>query len=214
MPSLTDLKYGVPITETKLASGAINGNIATGAVTVNKLAGSLDLSSKTLTLPSGVFGAAQLPAGTIIGAWANGNITTEYDIADQVGAGSYTSYRDLPGFTLTFTTKKTNSKFWLLANTSWYQSDYSGGINIRFTWNGSAIQQSNDEWQGLWHSSSSNANSGPVNNSVVYSPNVAAGTSVTVKVQGGMWSGGTASDVRVNYAGYGIRNGMAVFEIA
>lgn len=214
MPSLSGLKYNIPITEAKLASGAINGNITSGAVTAGKLSSSLDLSSKALTLPAGIFGASALPAGTVIGAWANGNITTEYDIADQIGAGSLTTYRDLTSFVLTFTTKKTNSKFWLLANTSWYQSNYSGGINIRFTWNGTAIQQNNDEWQGLWHGSSSNANSGPVSNSVVYSPNVAAGTSVTVRVQAGMWSGGSSSDVRVNYAGYGIRNGMAVFEIA
>lgn len=207
MPSLADLKFSKTISTNQLASDAIT-SVSAGEIDTRILNSTLDLSGKTLNLPSGIFGPAQQPSGSVIAAYATTS-NTEYDLADFGNR----VYRDLPGFEITFTTKLANSKIWMVTNTTWYQDNYSGGINIRFSFNGTGLFQSNDEWQGIWHGSSANANSSKVTCSAVHEPGLAAGTSCTVRVQGGQWSGGSASDVRVNYAGYGIRNGLAVFEI-
>jgi hypothetical protein len=130
-------------------------------------------------------------------------------------------YEKVPGSTLTFTTKETGSSFLLLQDMAVYiVGSSSGGSNGAFFWNntlvGGAHQSSSpgvsnsslsDSWMGGMHSGLvSSYNHKRI---ATYSPNLAAGTSVTVDAGIGTWGGGTNY---VNYPGYDINSSMVVIE--
>jgi len=208
MPNLNNLKFPASqIPATALANTTLSSSNFTGSIPVSKLATTLNLSSNTVTLPSNALGASQASSGQVVGVWYAHSSTQT-----AIGTG-VTNYTDLSGFSITFTTKRANSIFWLHGVTSWYQDGDTNGLNVRWVWNGSAIVQSNDYWQGGWHawSSSFNPNSTNVSTGLTYSPSLAAGTSVTAKLQAGKWGG--SNTIYCNYSGYGIFNGMTIMEI-
>lgn len=130
------------------------------------------------------------------------------------------AYEKVTGGTLTFTTKETGSSFLLLQDLSVYIGGTSGGSNGAFFWNNTLVggghQSSSpavsnstlaDSWMGGMHSGIvSSYNHKRI---ATYSPNLAAGTSVTVDSAMGSW-GNTSN--WCNYPGYSINSSMVVIE--
>ena len=83
-------------------SGIVASNIADGAITSSKISSSIDLSSKTLTLPNSVIGVNNLAIpGAVIKTQMNRSSNAEVTVAATSGTA---------WFDYTFTTTKANSK--------------------------------------------------------------------------------------------------------
>lgn len=132
-------------------------------------------------------------------------------------AGNYTATT----LTVTITSKRANSAFWVEADTQGYiHTNASNGWNIALvrTISGvntfiAGVNGSNDAWMGLWHGSGLGAISWSKARTCLDLPNVAKGTSITYTVYWGGWTGTSTGEF--GYNGYGdMKNRITVFEIA
>lgn len=184
MPSLTDLK---------IPNGAVNNNKLTGNITSDQLANntltgtelssSLNLSSKTLTLPTGVVSLADLPSGSVLGVYSTYG---DYDYSFTTS----NSYLDVPSFNLTFTTKATNSIFLCDIRSTGYSTAGYNGISIGLKLNSTLyVGSGNDHWclYGNSYGSGTTTSYNP-NRHMRVSPSFASGTSVTAQVCVGRWT--------------------------
>ena len=124
------------------------------------------------------------------------------------------NYVDVTGSDITITTKQANSKIYLFATCPCYATGTCTGFAIGFKRGSTLIDgvtgSSGDAWQYL-NGSSIATMSLVGERQHLDSPSVAAGTSLTYKVQLGLW---TAGQVALNYAGYGHKAKFLVQEIA
>ena len=124
------------------------------------------------------------------------------------------AYVDVAGSDVTITTKQANSKIYLFATCPCYAASTCTGFAIGFKRASTLIDgvtgSSGDAWQYL-NGSSIATMSLVGERQHLDSPSVAAGTSLTYKVQLGLW---TAGQVALNYAGYGHKAKFLVQEIA
>jgi hypothetical protein len=124
------------------------------------------------------------------------------------------AYVDVTGSDVTITTKQANSKIYLLAICPCYATGTCTGFGIGFKRGSTLIDgvagSSGDPWQYL-NGSSIATISLVGERQHLDSPSVAAGTSLTYKVQLGLWSAG---QITLNYAGYGVKSKFLVQEIA
>jgi hypothetical protein len=124
------------------------------------------------------------------------------------------TYVDLSSSTISFTTSVTNSVFLLQADLNVYIStDNGNGTGAAFKWNGNKIcgtdGGSGDTWQRMGHGNSGNAGSWGVVRKLVYSPGLAAGSSVSANVMVGQW--GSNNSV-INYSGYSNYSDFIIME--
>ena len=142
-------------------------------------------------------------------------IQTVYnEFTDTTVSTTTFTYVDATGSDLTIVTKQANSKIYLIAMCPLYLQNTCTGVAIGFKRGSTLIDgvngTSGDTWQILNGTGLATA-SGVGLRQHLDAPAVAAGTSLTYKVQLGMWSTG---QVTVNFAGYGHKSQFLVQEIA
>ena len=142
-------------------------------------------------------------------------IQTVYnEFTDTTASTTTQSYVDVTGSDLTIVTKQANSKIYLIAMCPLYMQNTCTGTAIGFKRGSTLIDGVNggsgDAWQILNGTGLATA-SGVGLRQHLDAPAVAAGTSLTYKVQLGMWTTGT---VTLNFAGYGHKSKFLVQEIA
>lgn len=207
MPGLLDLRVpSQSITGTKLSGTIAATQIDNNAIDATKLAATLDISTKTVTLPSGVITTANIPSGSIIG---------HYYVSGQYNF-SYTNnsaYNDVSSFNVTFTTKATNSTFLVHIRTTGYADAGHGGVAIGMKLAGTLyVGGSSDQWS-LWGNGVNNAGSyNPMRHQLI-SPNIAAGTSVTAQVVAGAWSGSATKWLPGYSTSYPNLASLSIYEI-
>ena len=142
-------------------------------------------------------------------------IQTVYnEFTDTTVSTTTRSYVDVTGSDLTIVTKRANSKIYLIAMCPLYMENTCNGSSIGFKRGSTLIDGVNgtggDAWQNL---NGSNLASMSLigERQHLDSPAVAAGTSLTYKVQLGMW---TTGQVTLNYAGYSHKSKFLIQEIA
>lgn len=187
MPSLTDLK--IPdgaVTSNKLSGNITTDQLLSNTLTEAELASSLNLSSKTLTMPA--INLSALPSGSVLGVYSTYG---DYDYSFTTA----NTYFDVPSFNLTFTTKATNSIFLCDIRSTGYATAGYNGISIGLKLNSTLyVGSSNDHWclYGNSYGGSVTTSYNP-NRHMRVAPSFASGTSVTAQVCVGKWSaGGTA----------------------
>ena len=142
-------------------------------------------------------------------------IQTVYnEFTNNTATTTATTYVDVAGSDVIITTKQANSKIFLFASCPCYASNNCTGFAIGFKRGSTLIEGVNgmagESWQNM-------NGSGLASLSLVAqkqhldSPSVAAGTTLTYKVQLGLWTTGT---VQINYTGYGHKSKFLVQEIA
>lgn len=151
--------------------------------------------------------SAGLPSGTVLQTVFN-------NFTDSTTTTTTQDYVDVIGSDITITTKQANSKIYLFAVCPCYASGTCSGFSIGFKRGSTLIDgvtgTNGDTWQYL-------NGAGLSDTSLVGerqhldSPSVSAGTSLTYKVQIGLWTQGT---VQVNFANYGHRSKFLIQEIA
>ena len=142
-------------------------------------------------------------------------IQTVYnEFTDTTVSTTTFTYVDATGSDLTIVTKQANSKIYLIAMCPLYMQNTCTGVAIGFKRGSTLIDgvngTSGDTWQIL-NGTGLSTISGVGLRQHLDAPAVAAGTSLTYKVQLGMWSTG---QVTVNFAGYGHKSKFLVQEIA
>ena len=142
-------------------------------------------------------------------------IQTVYnEFTDTTTSTTTLNYVDVTGSDITITTKQANSKIYLFATCPLYAANTCTGVAIGFKRGSTLIDGTTgiagDAWQYL-NGSSIATTSLVGERQHLDSPSVAAGTSLTYKVQLGLW---TAGQVTLNYAGYGLKSKFLVQEIA
>lgn len=208
MPGLLDLR--VPsnsITGTKISGTIAQTQISANAIDDTKLASTLDISSKTVTLPSGILSTGSLPSGSIIGHYYTSG---QYNFSYTTSGGTW---NDVPSFTVTFTTKATNSTFLVHIRTTGYADAGHGGVSIGMKLAGTLyVGGSNDQWS-LWGNGVNNGGSyNPMRHQLI-SPNIASGTSVTAQVVAGAWSGSGTKWLPGYSASYPNLASLSIYEI-
>ncbi len=184
MPGLLDLRIPTgSITGSKLSGTIASTQIDANAIDVTKLAATLDISGKTVTMPNGVLTTSSLPSGSIIGHYY---VSGQYNFSYTTSSGTY---NDVPSFNVTFTTKATNSTFLVHIRTTGYADAGHGGVAIGMKLGSTLyVGGSSDQWS-LWGNGVNNGGSyNPMRHQLI-SPSLAAGTSVTAQVVAGAWSG-------------------------
>ena len=142
-------------------------------------------------------------------------IQTVYnEFTDTTVSTTTQSYVDVTGSDLTIVTKQANSKIYLIAMCPlYYQNTCTGGA-IGFKRGSTLIDGVNggsgDSWQ-IMNGTGLATISAVGLRQHLDAPAVAAGTSLTYKVQLGMWASG---QVTLNYAGYSHKSKFLVQEIA
>lgn len=124
---------------------------------------------------------------------------------------------------LTITSKKANSKFFIMADCQGYvTTQATNGWNIAIVRNIAGVDTyvagytggSGDSWMGMYHSSGLATNSWSKCRTSVDTPNVAKGTAITYTVYIGGWTT-TGGTFYFGYDGYGdFGNKITVFEFA
>jgi hypothetical protein len=130
--------------------------------------------------------------------------------------GQYTSTT----LSVSITAKRANSKFFVLADCQGYVSaNSSNGWNIALVRTVGGVQtfvagtQGSDSWMGMYHSSGLAANSYAKARTVLDTPNVAKGTTLTYNVWVGGWT--STGTIYLGYNGYGnYDQRITVFEFA
>jgi len=168
-----------------------------------------DLMGTSTTVPSSKLsiGASDLPSGSVIQTVYN-------EFTNNTTSTTNQAYVDVVGSDITITTKQANSKIYLLAICPCYASGTCSGFSIGFKRGSTLIDgvagASGDTWQYL-------NGAGLSDTSLVGerqhldSPSVSSGTSLTYKVQIGLWTQGT---IQVNFAAYGHKSKFLIQEIA
>lgn len=144
-------------------------------------------------------------------------VTAQWDGQDQYywfnGAGS-TGYFDT-GLNVKITSKKANSKFFVIADAQGYYDTAStgSGLNISIYRDSTQVAGgANEMWMGFGNSMSQTASSWSLCRTAYDSPNVAAGTSLTYKIYFGRYSSTTAR-VGFGWPGYTSFNKIIVMEL-
>ena len=142
-------------------------------------------------------------------------IQTVYnEFTDTTVSTTTYAYVDVTGSDLTIVTKQANSKIYLISMCPLYMESTCTGTSIGFKRGSTLIDgvngTSGDAWQ-LLNGSGIVTISGIGTRQHLDAPAVAAGTSLTYKVQLGMWSAG---QVTLNYAGYSHKSKFLIQEIA
>lgn len=145
--------------------------------------------------------------GTEIGSTYTAKSEEQYVTTNQV-------YVALTASKLDFTTTIDNGVYLLMADLNQYLTpDNGNGSGAAFQWNGTRIcgtdGGSGDTWQRMGHGSTGNGGAWGVIRKLVYSPNLPAGTPVTVYAMVGQW--GSVS-TRNNYTGYSNFSDMTIME--
>lgn len=125
--------------------------------------------------------------------------------------------------TITVTSKKANSKFFVMADCRGYvTTQATNGWNIALVRNIAGVDTyvagvtggSGDSWMGMYHGSGLATNSWAKCRTAMDTPNVAKGTSITYTVYVGGWTT-TGGTFYLGYDGYGdAGNRITVFEFA
>ncbi len=141
-------------------------------------------------------------------------IQTVYnEFTDTTVSTTTQSYVDVTGSDLTIVTKQANSKIYLIAMCPLYMQNTCTGTSIGFKRGSTLIDGVNggsgDSWQ-IMNGTGLATISAVGLRQHLDAPAVAAGTSLTYKVQLGMWSAGQVS---LNYAGYTHKAKFLVQEI-
>lgn len=211
MPNLLDLRIpNATISASNIANGAVTASkINASSVTDTHLASTLDLSSNSITLPTGVVDADTVASGTVLQC-VSLQFTNSTSFA--VNGSSYTSqtWYDMPGGSLSITARASNSLYIMVASTQGYHDTWNTGINMTFNFNGTDLMSSAATWnqEGNGHSY---ANSYHLKQVDSVASTISAGTTFTVKLRKGWYrTGGTDW---TNYPGYGIQSGMSVWEV-
>ena len=142
-------------------------------------------------------------------------IQTVYnEFTDTTVSTTTQSYVDVTGSDLTIVTKQANSKMYLIAMCPLYMQNTCTGTAIGFKRGSTLIDGVNggsgDAWQ-IMNGTGLSTISVVGLRQHLDAPSVAAGTSLTYKVQLGMW---TAGSLTLNYAGYNHKSKFLVQEIA
>ena len=167
----------ITINGTGTITGISAGGYPDGTVTAADLASSLDLTGKTVTLPSGT-------GGKVLNVYSDMSDTT----ATSLGGNTY---HDIPNLSVTFTPSSTNNKVLVFGHVSWWINS-SNEIGIRLLRGSTDIGSSSQS--GSWNLLSNSmdhqsngttwmVNSTPFNfldspattSSVTYKPQIAMG---------------------------------------
>jgi len=211
MPSLLDLRIPASTVPANALVSVSSGKIASNAITASLLDNTLNLSSNTITLPTGAITPTALDSGSVLQCRA---IRFSDSTTYAFNGSSYTSttWYDVPGASITLTSRGANSVYLMIASLQAYHETWNTGHNITFNISGgvgdlmSSAATWNQEGNGVSYANSFNMNQ--VN---FHSSSFAAGTSITFKVRFGCYrTGGTSF---INYPGYAIASGFSVWEI-
>lgn len=131
-------------------------------------------------------------------------------------AGVSQSYTLCAGSDCPITSTAPNSKFLVLLAADMYGtllngSNISAGVRLG-SGSYSRIRTGNDAW-AAYGNGYGGTNSFHITKQDLYTPNYAAGTSLSFCMYLGNWSNTTTQN-QVNYSGYGILSSVTVFEIA
>ena len=136
-------------------------------------------------------------------------------------SGTAQFYYDTP-ITVNITSKKANSKFFLIGDVTGYITSTDCAMNIGFSRNYSGSSRtlvcgvdgvSGDSWQGFGNSNAwGNSTSYNIQRHFLDAPNVAKGTTLTYTVTLASWTP-TAGQRSVGWAGYIAHNKIIVLEI-
>lgn len=185
MPTLSNLQIPNGSVSSAKLTGTVSGaKFADGSVTADKLSATLNLSSKSITVADDILNVNDLPSGSVLGIYhTNG----DYDYSSFP---TQRVYYDIPGWTVTFTTKATNSILLIDIRSTGYATAGYNGISVGAKVNGSLlIGSGNDHWclYGNSYGSGTTTSYNPCRHMRV-NPNLSAGTSVTVQGVAGRWT--------------------------
>jgi len=150
---------------------------------------------------------------------AQGTSTTTFSVTNPNGL-----YSETP-LNVTITTKKANSRFYIICSQQCYSTNFSNGWNIAFTRkiglgadvfitgrSGVAAGSDSDAWMGFGHNSNLTSSSWTRTRTAFDDPGQPKGTSLTYKLWFGGWtSSGTGWS---HYPGYNQTSRIHVMEIA
>jgi hypothetical protein len=150
-------------------------------------------------------------------------VSTSSRVSFSIGSGvNDQTYRN-SNTSVTFTSRLANSKFLMMANQPGYCNGVNSGVGLGFRFNGTLLVGvdggSGNSWS-MGGNTVSAAGAFNLNHSYLHTPNLAAGTSITVYITVGCWST-PHGDLYFNYnnnadgiaSNYNVTSSLTVMEI-